>query len=181
MDQRYPTLDIIPHSNSGFPKLPEDMRYNMSHPRRGVALIFNNKTFGPRTGMGKRPGTERDAAKLAGLFPTLGFETHLHNNFSKHQMIEEVKKGKDMRPLGGVSKTACELVNLGAFKMSFLNKLQCFRSWNCGCLVTCFCYQSIAKPGNKTAAVPWPDPYIKKWNVLIYWNMVFSYESRNKA
>ena len=34
------------------------------------------------------------------------------------------------------------------------------RSWNCGCLVTWFCYQLIAKPGIKTAAVPWPDPYI---------------------
>ena len=32
------------------------------------------------------------------------------------------------------------------------------RSWNCGCLVTWFCYQLIAKPGNKTATVPWPDP-----------------------
>ena len=34
------------------------------------------------------------------------------------------------------------------------------RSWNCGCLVTWLCYQLIAKPGNKTAPVPWPDPYI---------------------
>ena len=33
------------------------------------------------------------------------------------------------------------------------------RSWNCGCLVTWFCYQLIAKPGNKTATVSWPDPY----------------------
>ena len=33
------------------------------------------------------------------------------------------------------------------------------RSQNCGCLVTWFCYQLIAKPGNKTATVPWPDPY----------------------
>ena len=33
------------------------------------------------------------------------------------------------------------------------------RSRNCGCLVTWFCYQLIAKPGNKTAAVPRPDPY----------------------
>ena len=32
------------------------------------------------------------------------------------------------------------------------------RSRNCGCLVTWFCYQLIAKPGDKTAAVPWPDP-----------------------
>ena len=37
-------------------------------------------------------------------------------------------------------------------------------SRNCGCLVTWFCYQLIAKPGNKTAAVPWPDPYAsEKW------------------
>ena len=35
------------------------------------------------------------------------------------------------------------------------------RSRNCGCLVTWFCYQLIAKPGNKTAAVLWPDPYIE--------------------
>ena len=33
------------------------------------------------------------------------------------------------------------------------------RSRNCGCLVTWFCYQLIAKPGNKTATVPCPDPY----------------------
>ena len=35
------------------------------------------------------------------------------------------------------------------------------RSRNFGCLVTCtwFCYQLIAKPGNKTATVLWPNPY----------------------
>ena len=35
------------------------------------------------------------------------------------------------------------------------------RSWNCGCLVTWFCDQLIAKPDNKTAAVSWPDPYVR--------------------
>ena len=34
------------------------------------------------------------------------------------------------------------------------------RSRNCGCLVAWFCYQLIAKPGNKTAAVSWPDTYL---------------------
>ena len=33
------------------------------------------------------------------------------------------------------------------------------RSRNCGCLVTWFCYQLIAKLGKKTATVSWPDPY----------------------
>ena len=39
------------------------------------------------------------------------------------------------------------------------------RSRNCGCLVTWFCYQLIAKPGNKKAAVSWPDPCVN-----VYWN-----------
>ena len=34
------------------------------------------------------------------------------------------------------------------------------RSRRGGCLVTWFCYQLIAKPGNKTAAPSWPDPYL---------------------
>ena len=33
------------------------------------------------------------------------------------------------------------------------------RSWKCSCLVAWFCCQLIAKPGNKTAAPSWPDPY----------------------
>ena len=33
------------------------------------------------------------------------------------------------------------------------------RSRRCGRLVTWFCYKMIAKPGNKTAAPSWPDPY----------------------
>ena len=41
-------------------------------------------------------------------------------------------------------------------------------SRNCDCLVTWFCYQLIAKPGNKTATVPWPDPYFRQ----CCWNMV---------
>ena len=45
------------------------------------------------------------------------------------------------------------------------------RSRNCGCLVTWFCYQLIAKPGNKTATVSWPDPYIDvllcAWVIII--------------
>ena len=35
------------------------------------------------------------------------------------------------------------------------------RSENCGCLVTWFCFKIIAKSGNRTATVPWLDPYDK--------------------
>ena len=50
------------------------------------------------------------------------------------------------------------------------------KSQNCGCLVTWFCYQLLAKPGNKTATVSWADPYIHGtwvvWNVLGHETMV---------
>ena len=58
-------------------------------------------------------------------------------------------------------------VQMGIFnkKIGFLCGLKFFalniwvRSRNRVCLVLWFCYQLIAKPGNKTAAVSWPDPY----------------------
>ena len=62
-------------------------------------------------------------------------------------------------------------------KQYFLSNIW-VRSQNCGCLVTWFCYQLIAKPGNKTAAVSWPDPYVFEnrlwylyiWYVWYWWN-----------
>ena len=48
-------------------------------------------------------------------------------------------------------------------------------SRNCGCLVTWFCYQLIAKPGNKTAAVSWPEPYSMK---ILTWDMFYSVRSK---
>ena len=43
------------------------------------------------------------------------------------------------------------------------------RSWRCGSLVTWFCYQLVAKPGNKRAAPSWPDPYTFSWCCPPYW------------
>ena len=66
-------------------------------------------------------------------------------------------------------KTSPILTQIGHFRtigrsqLSNPSDLPCYiwvRSRNCGCLVIWFCYQLIAKPGNKTATVLWPDPYI---------------------
>ena len=59
------------------------------------------------------------------------------------------------------------------------------RSRNWGCLVTWFCYQLIAKPGNKTAAVLWPDPFhfhlpfrdhfvnaLSQWETALHCNVI---------
>ena len=48
---------------------------------------------------------------------------------------------------------------IGYKENTLISKDTWVRSRNCGCLVTWFCYQLIAKPGNKTATVSWPDPY----------------------
>ena len=50
--------------------------------------------------------------------------------------------------------------NMTKTKQNYVLSLKIWvRSRNCGCPVTWFCYQLIAKPGNKTAAVSPPDPY----------------------
>ena len=50
------------------------------------------------------------------------------------------------------------------------------RSQNCGCLVTWFCYQLIAKPGNKTASVSWltqllsvAEQDVRQWEKTLQW------------
>ena len=47
------------------------------------------------------------------------------------------------------------------------------RSRRCGCLVTWFCYQMIAKPCNKTAAPSWPNPYLYRKSLF---SVKFSHE-----
>ena len=54
-------------------------------------------------------------------------------------------------------------------------KLQ-IRSRNCDCLVTRLCYQLIAKPGNKTAAVSWPDPYIQHMTLRLIKEAILIFE-----
>ena len=44
------------------------------------------------------------------------------------------------------------------FIFSFKKRIR-VRWRRCGCLVTWFCYHLIAKPGNKTVASSWPDPF----------------------
>lgn len=48
--------------------------YKMSHPSRGVLLIFNHEKFDPSTKQSERSGTDEDVKKIEGCFSTLGFE-----------------------------------------------------------------------------------------------------------
>ena len=68
----------------------------------------------------------------------------------------------------------CNVISYWLRPYSYIENRIWVRSWNCGCLVTWFCYQLIAKPGNKTAKVSWPDPY-EQWLVLDMSGLKFKY------
>ena len=55
----------------------------------------------------------------------------------------------------------CELQYYHDCTVVVFKKYIWVRSRNRGSLVTWFCYQMIAKPGNKIATVSWPEPYMK--------------------
>ena len=46
------------------------------------------------------------------------------------------------------------------------------RSWRCRCFVTWFCYHLIAKPGNKTTTLSWPNPCVHEHILsIISWKL----------
>ena len=64
--------------------------------------------------------------------------------------------------LGAACELSAQEMEVGNCLPAFvllMNIHDLVKSWNCGCLVTWFCYQLIAKPGNKIAAflMTWPD------------------------
>ena len=70
----------------------------------------------------------------------------------------------------------CCILNLRVQMIKILKEYICVRSRNCGCLVTWFCYQLIAKPGNKTATVSWPDPSGYK----IHFELILTFDHQAK-
>ena len=72
-----------------------DSVYNMNYPRRGIALIINNREFDRKTGMGARNGTDIDAANLYQTFKRFGFESKLVNNLTCTRMLMEVQNGME--------------------------------------------------------------------------------------
>lgn len=69
--------EVNPISKARFADEPE---YRMTHSKRGIGLIINNKRFDPRLDMPLREGTDKDAASLESTLSMLGFEVRtLHN------------------------------------------------------------------------------------------------------
>lgn len=51
--------------------------YAMDHPKRGKALIINNRIFDLRTGLNERNGTQIDGDALVACFTRIGFEVDM--------------------------------------------------------------------------------------------------------
>lgn len=80
----------VPVPSSQLPKMSaaeyEAECYNMNHTRRGIAIIFNNKQFDSRTGMGERSGTDVDCQNLYMIFTEMGFTVNIFHNESTKDM-----------------------------------------------------------------------------------------------
>jgi hypothetical protein len=70
-------VNVMPAKGSGCDIDAEE--YNMCHPRRGVALIFNHEKFDR---MPSRSGTARDCDNLSIQLKNLGFDVRVHSNLT---------------------------------------------------------------------------------------------------
>jgi caspase-like apoptosis-related cysteine protease len=66
--------------------------YNMSHPKRGRAVIFNHENFHSSLDLGRRYGTERDKVNLKATLSALGFEVITYDDLSFTDLIRHVEK-----------------------------------------------------------------------------------------
>ena len=93
----------------------------------------------------------------------------------KHYIVSMTQHGLDEEP-NRYYKTShwvcCDSAAQNNIFNGLLTLVIWIRSRNRGCLVTWFCYQLIAKWGNKTATVPWPDPFVKTPVSKLIWNKI---------
>ncbi len=71
-------------------KMPVDRdseTYNMNHKRRGLAIIFNHKTFDKNLGLGIRNGTDVDRDNLVKTLEELDFEVQVHNDLTYKKLV----------------------------------------------------------------------------------------------
>jgi len=62
-------------------------RYNMEHPRRGKAVIFNHRDFHPDQQMKMRSGTDVDRDALGRVLQGLDFDVTIYNDLKKSELF----------------------------------------------------------------------------------------------
>ncbi|XP_013408949.1 caspase-7-like [Lingula anatina] len=64
-----------------------DMKYKMTHKKRGYAIVINNQVFQPQTDKEERRGTKQDAEGIKNRFEALGFVVEPYENLTCSQML----------------------------------------------------------------------------------------------
>lgn len=67
--------------------------YNMNHPRRGKAVIFNHDVFNI-DGINPRFGSDIDVKNLAQTYESLGFQSVVHQNLTFAEIKTEINNCK---------------------------------------------------------------------------------------
>ena len=75
-------FDSIPEIAEVPQLINDEETYNMQHPSRGIAVIFNHKNFVPRLRLGERMGTDRDKENLTAVLEELGFNVQVHDDLT---------------------------------------------------------------------------------------------------
>lgn len=78
------------------PKLSTEISafdYNMSHPKRGKLLLFNQRDFDPKLRLNSRSGTDVDRNNLTLLFERLGFDVTSYDNVNYWNLKKHLTAG----------------------------------------------------------------------------------------
>lgn len=82
-----------PGKQARMPVGKESEEYNMSHPRRGKAVVFNHDTFNI-DGINPRSGSDVDVKNLVQTYDFLGFETIVHHNLTFSEIKTKINECK---------------------------------------------------------------------------------------
>lgn len=69
------------------------MHYNMTHSKRGIALIFNHEFFNIGH-LKPRCGTNIDCENLCNTLKTFGFEVNDFHNSNHRDIVKNLERGK---------------------------------------------------------------------------------------
>lgn len=75
------------------PVAKHSTHYNMKHPRRGFAIIFNHEVF-EYGSLKPRSGTMEDANRLVQCLKDLQFEVYLYQDLKKDDLENVIESGE---------------------------------------------------------------------------------------
>ncbi|OWR45225.1 caspase-1 [Danaus plexippus] len=83
------------HRYAKMPVHRNAQRYNMQHPKRGMALIFNHETFDIHN-LKQRTGTSVDSDNLSKVLKSLGFKVTILNNLKSEDVNMYLQQTAEM-------------------------------------------------------------------------------------